>query len=709
MKYRFACARPLYRKKLHPRVLCGPADLTRLRKLVTKGEAKTIFDAVHRRHDPVIERILASDNLAELLAFDRNGYYMSYHWTVELSLHGIGLLAALGDEKALAALRRILNDLPPATLQTLLSYSFILAYDLAADLLTTDEREKAITAILTQTDSLSRQFGRDFYKQAGGNIPMSQPVVAIIAALALAGDPGVPDLEPMLAEAIRRFEGSLHVAFNPDGFPEEDLGYGTAMAEHAGVVIEALRRAGRYDAYTQCPRVTRYGRAILHFVMPWGENLIMTGDHPPVVENREMILPRLATETRDPVLLWLHGTLSYGSRGFAEQHLVEYLSEAKIRPGFNAPATALSLLTLDDLHSARHPKAAKVPTHFRDRGRGAVTFRSGWNPDDTLLFFDASHRSPAAQGHAHASAGHFSLYALGEYFAIASGRYNNEQSCQNITLINGKSGRSTNGDWRSLEHGGNLLDFVPGGFVDYAAADSSHQHNCIWARRHTALVKGPHAPAYAITVDDLNHNNDMSEYWWTLNTSPGNTITPDEHGASIRGWRKGNVLDVRFVLPSNLDYPKPHTLELTQDINTHSSLKYLGHPFEDAKHYRRTSDFVNGIVYHRPRLIAKVRGYNGRFMSLMLPRTSDAAPARVTPLPTLCNALAARIDHGDMHDTVIWAYEHHLLEADDIVARGHWCVVRRNTKTGKVLAWNLHDGHEIKVNGKPLRRPKSKR
>lgn len=342
-----------------------------------------------------------------------------------------------------------------------------------------------------------------------------------------------------------------------------------------------------------------------------------------------------------------------------------------------------------------------MPTAFCDRERGLVTFRSGWKPDDTFVVFDGSQRSPSAQGHMHASAGHFCLSALGEYFAIGPGRYNMEQNCQNIVLVDGQSGRSTDGQWSMTFWHGLLTEYRPGRFCDTAAVDSSHQHNCYWARRYIGLVKDAGSvPAYLWTVEDINKANDWAEFWWQLHTSPENTIALHATHAEITGWRYGNKLAIHFALPAPESYPRPHTLTLAQDIAESSSYKYIPNSAERVKKFARPSDMLHYSAFQRPRLLAKVGGYNGRFMSVLLPRCKDAVPARVTRLPSLDNSLAVRIDFGDVRDTLIFAYEHHLLEADGISGRGQWCVVRRAARTGRVLAAELHDGTRLTVDGK---------
>jgi hypothetical protein len=105
-------------------------------------------------------------------------------------------------------------------------------------------------------------------------------------------------------------------------------------------------------------------------------------------------------------------------------------------------------------------------------------------------------------------------------------------------------------------------------------------------------------------------------------------------------------------------------------------------------------------MMNRPRLLAKVAGYNGRFLSLMIPRRKDKPLPKVERLPSMDNSLAVKITFPRCEDTFIWAYEHNLLEADDVKARGQWCVVRRARQTGKVLAHALGDGTHLAVRGR---------
>lgn len=710
--YTFGIAEALYARKIHPRVMLGPADVKRLKLQIRREPGRTLFGALRARMRPLAQRVLESGDLRTLIG-TWNHTWRDPGTAVVQGLFDLALTGVLADDRELLeAVRRVLLVLPQAEPMFGLAsrpgynlpHSLGWAYDLLWHELSPIERRSfadwALTACIR--GPLGKGAHR-YYRCAGGNITLHGMDIVLGTILALRGDEGMPDLDAELRECLRRLEATLHVVINPDGYPEEDVGYGTSVAGHMAVIVEAVRRAGLYDAYRQCPRVLKFGRAMLHLVQPWGGYLSNTGDHGDDFSTRDLVLPRLATETNDPALLWLLGTLTYPTGGHND-HAANLKAGREVRLSEalpNVPVSALSLLALDDLtrQAPARPSAEALPTAFRDRGRGLVTFRTGWDEDATFVLFDGSQRSPAAQGHAHDSCGHFSLSALGEYFAIDTGRYSIEQNGHNVVLIDGQSGRSTDGQWRMSYYHGLLTDYQPGGFVDTAAVDSSHQHIAYWARRRLGLVKG--ACPYVWTVDDINKANDWAEFWWQLQTSPENEITLEGERAVIRGWRQGNLLDVHFALPFPHEYPRPHTLELAQGFAAPSSHKYMD-AAQMAREAVRPSDMLHHAVWRRPNLLAKVRGLNGRFMALMLPRRKDQPPAAVERLPAVDNSFALRITFGAVEDILIFAFEHNLLEAADVRGRGQWCVVRRARASGTLLDFALGDGTELTAGGAPV-------
>ncbi len=717
MDYRLGAARKLYASHTHPRIFLGPADLDTLRRRCRRGDGAKLLAVLREKTALIAAIVHDATDLPKLLS----EWNINWHQPGTRLVFGLNDLAMVGlldrDERRLEAVRRVLAACPAAAAQSRegvrrLGYAagdhLCLAYDLVHAHLTDAERRAfcawARRACLTDVMALIPPAG--YYKSAGGNIKLGGMLTMLHALLALDGEPGVGSLHEEWHHALLMYQASLHVALGADGYPEEDVGYGTSVGGALVTMGEALCRAGVCDVPRDCPRYLRFGQAILHFVQPWGADLSNTGDHGDDFGGREFPLARLAARTRNPALLWLLGTLSYDhGRIHPENSQPEFYREVRLRRGFQAPATQWSLLVADQFRAARPPAAGALPTAFCDRTRGIVSLRSGWGANDTFVVFDGSQRSPAAQGHAHASGGHFSLSALGEYFAIDTGRYNNEQNCHNVTLINGQSGRSTNGEWMAVKHAARLSHYAPGPFVDAAAVDTTAQHNCFWARRTLGLVKGRQMPPWVWVVDDLNACDDWAEYHWQLQTSPENRIELHGDWATIHGWRQDNVLDVHFILPAPEEYPKPHRLvSVTADEATPSAHKYVPNARERVADYVRPAAMVHGPVYVRPRLTARIEGYNGRFLALLLPRRADTPPATVERLASLPASLAVRISQPRVVDTLIFAYEHQMLHAADVRGRGRWCVVREDRRSGRVLAHALGEGVCLEVDDRVIER-----
>ena len=709
MTLRFGDARSLHVRHVHPRLLIGPRELADIRKSITAGRGRKVMEALRESTRPFVEANSSTDAVVRLFG-DQTLHGSFAAQTIEKTFD-MAMVGVLDDNAgAVDAAANVLRALAKTTIAAndgILVHagltSPLLAFDLLHDRLAEADRRAFCAWVL---DGHVRRFiakrRPTYFKNPGMNLTLGGALPAILAVLLMRNEDGNGPLDAELAELLMFYEASLNTAICPDGYPEEDTGYGTDFLVLLFRVSEVLRRSGDFDAMARCPHLARAGRALLSIVEPWGVSLATTGDAGDHFHRRQHLLPRLATLTGDRTLVWLMGVLRHEKDG------VELAPARDGFPAFDTPVDSFTLIHLDEMEAPLSPARAKVPTSFHDRRRGFVAFRDGWKPDGTLLTFDGSQRSPAAQGHFHASAGHFNFSALGEYFGIDTGRYNMDQDQHNVVLIDSKSGRSSNGDWIQAQHAGRLIDYRPGPFVDFAAADSSHQHNCYWARRGIGLVKGRGIPGYTWMVEDVNKANDWAEYWWTLNTSPENTIRCGKNSATIRGCLQGNLLDVHFAIPPKNAYPKSHTLELTQDEMTTGSYNYIGNPRVRAAEIKPSRAQVHHSVYLRPRLVAKIGGYNGRFMSVLLPRRKGESAAKFEQLPVIDNALAVRITHpaagrrAAITDTIIWAYEHRLLEAGDISARGDWCVVRRDAGSGKVLDYAMGDGASLRVAGKAL-------
>jgi hypothetical protein len=692
-------------------------DLTRLRRQIRSGDGKKIMSGLRRRVTPLYDAVMDTEDLSVLLAGD--GSWNSMGARIYLAIDDMAMVAAIDrDDRAVSSMHKIMDSLCAKddldTRAGMGLQSLGMTFDLLYDTFSATQRKRYIKLAKADCRKAIDSMKDAYLKSSGSNIMLVRTLMILNAVLAIRGEPGAGNLEKDLEHLIRCIDATLHSTTGPNGYPEEDTGYGVGVTARTFETAEYLRRAGLYDLYKRCPRIRNFGQAVLHITEPWGTHISNTGDHGDDFGNREFILARLATETNDPTLLWLLGSLSYHHGAVHPENKMPFFwIEVPLRKGFQIPAVATSLLILDELKGAKSPAQQNTPTPFMCSNRGVVSFRNGWKPNDSFVFFDGSQRSPSGQGHFHASCGHFSLSAVGEYFSIGTGRYCTDQDQHSLVLINNKSGRSTTGEWSQCNHHGRLTDYQPDSLCDYAAVDSSHQHEAIWAFRHLGQVRGPEF-GYTWVVDDINFNNDWNDYQWQIQTCPENTIKTGRNNATITGWRHGNKLDVHFVLPLSTYFPKQHTVSVSQDIAEASAWKYLkenpataergkvSSMQAHANRFERPSDMVHGPVYMRPRLLATIAGYNCRALSIMLPRLKSRKACKVTRPKCLPNSLAAKIQFKDVEDTIIFAYEHNLLEADGIIARGQFCVVRRSRKSGRVIAHTLGHGTQLTVDGKTI-------
>lgn len=698
----YGVARRLYVQRRHPRLLMDERDMATLRKAVQREPGRRILAALRRKAERLGKEVAAQKEDRGIV--EGNGGWQSLSARLAFCAADMAMVAWLEERADLADLLARVTRLVIAHRSADTGWSrarlhlFHLAYpfDWLYGVWPADVRADYVRAALDRVRETVASLGDRFFLNAGANIPVTIMLDALRTLLTIRGESGLEaEEERLIADLVRRYEAAVHVTANAEGYPEEDIGYGTLMWSRLVEVGELLHRAGLFDVYRASPPFARGGRAILHFVQPWGGALSNTGDHGDDFRDREFALGRLAARQRDPSLIWLLRTLSYThfSTGAKPPPIQEI--EVPLPGGGQTPASFRSLLVVRELGHGRPPGRCRLPTAFCDPKRGIVSFRSGWDREAVLAVFDGSQRSPAAQGHAHASGGHVSLSALGEYFSIDTGRYANEQDQHSVCLVDGRPGRTMDGHWIATKWPGRLILCQPGPFVDLAGVDSSHQHNAYWAWRYLGLVKGRRP--YVWVVDDINARDDWAEYHWLLQTSPENRIVIHGWRAEVIGWREGHRLDVMPILHSGALFPKPHQWEWIQDVAGSSAWRYLGVPEPMAERvqalqsrvalYARPSDLVHGPVYVRPRLVGRAAGYNGRFLVLLIPRQKEEPAPTVTPLPALPNVLAARIAWTDgMEDVVAVAYEHRLIQAEGMDERGQF-LVRRKLPGGRQIRW----------------------
>lgn len=193
------------------------------------------------------------------------------------------------------------------------------------------------------------------------------------------------------------------------------------------------------------------------------------------------------------------------------------------------------------------PRAAGVPLAQHFQGRGLAVFRTGWSREDVMFAIEAGPYHPVT--HNQADKGHFSLYGLGQRWAIDSG-YGNDQKplgrCQTVAhngvLIDGK-GQALSG--ASLGTNGKILAFENNSRFGYVAADATEayrQNNrgrdgqpIRRAVRHALFVRPLNeAPAYVVLADDVEKDDAKHAFTWLMHTDTAMSVALEPQGATLR-------------------------------------------------------------------------------------------------------------------------------------------------------------------------------
>lgn len=175
------------------------------------------------------------------------------------------------------------------------------------------------------------------------------------------------------------------------------------------------------------------------------------------------------------------------------------------------------------------PAAAGVPTAQHFRGRGLCIWRTGWTKDDVMLSIEAGPYYPVT--HNQADKGHFTLYGLGERWAVDPG-YANEHEPKgrgqtvghSCVLVDGKGQSLSGAGWGT---NGVIAEYANNDRYGYALADCTEAYNrnnrglpgavVEFAKRHAFFVyPRDGAPAYAVVMDDIRKDEQPHEFTWQM-------------------------------------------------------------------------------------------------------------------------------------------------------------------------------------------------
>ena len=239
------------------------------------------------------------------------------------------------------------------------------------------------------------------------------------------------------------------------------------------------------------------------------------------------------TGLNDPWMLRMAGALDHG--------LAKWLWDE-----CGAGASPMRIVWDTDVRP-QPPAEAGVPLAQHFVGRGLCVFRTGWTKDDVMFSVEAGpyYRTTHNQG----DKGHFTLYGLGQRWAIDSGYGNNQDPqgraqtlAHNCILVDG-AGQALSG--AGLGTNGRILAFEHGAAHGYVLADCTEAYNrnnrdrpgavVRQALRHAFFLRpSGDAGACAVVLDHIQKDDESHEYAWLLHAGGNTEVTALPDGAVVR-------------------------------------------------------------------------------------------------------------------------------------------------------------------------------
>ncbi|MGH9666577.1 MAG: heparinase II/III family protein, partial [Bryobacteraceae bacterium] len=207
---------------------------------------------------------------------------------------------------------------------------------------------------------------------------------ALLAAAAIRGDGGIPNVDLYTNGLLAKLEAHLTASFLPGGSYGEGISYYEFNLETLAPALIALRRVFGLDYWSRSHVKDSLWYPVSTLADPISGCLDMGDTHCP---SGRTTAPVVAA-SQNPVFRWF------------QDHF--------------APASIEGFVFSDDKLEAKPPEAPGS-RYFPEKGM--AVFRTGWQPDSAILLF----RAGPNFNHNHADQGSFLFRALGENLATDSG------------------------------------------------------------------------------------------------------------------------------------------------------------------------------------------------------------------------------------------------------------------------------------------------
>lgn len=355
------------------------------------------------------------------------------------------------------------------------------------------------------------------------------------------------------AEAYARF--TLDTVGGSDGAAVEGSAYGSASLRYLALFAEGLRRRCGRDLFAH-PGWGRFARYLMLETLPGGGAFNNFNDNHYATHTG--FWPLVARRSGDAVAdwVWLHHEGLVRRRNAEER-------------GQRWSDIPYVLLFREPKHDALQPEAAGIRTvhFFKDQHHWVA--RTGWAPNDLHVSFQCTRGR--AGGHQQMDRLNFTVYALGERFAIDSGygleripgatevrRLGKLPESHNQVLVDGKGQIQT-----VAANAGRIICAGSRGAWAWAVGDAVGAYEGLLCARRGILARRAAAAPVIVIVDRLApvkagaHRCD-----WLLHTAPDNRLILERGGAFTIEARRATLRCCQLSNGRRAD---------TQDV-------WLGHP-----------------------------------------------------------------------------------------------------------------------------------
>jgi hypothetical protein len=484
----------------------------------------------------------------------------------------------------------------------------------------------------------------------------------------------------------------------------EGTGYGHIVFCFMFAFVELLALTGFADLYRSEPTLRKMAFASQLSMFPDGSFLVDDNDLGLIGSESISGLLMLAKRFDDPQIrgFWdafqgpQHPLRPYGDM---RPWVIQRTSSSKSHPdsseilGDPRSSHFYSFLYWQPEKPVTPLEESTLPRADYSPGTECINLRTSWGTDAVYANIQAAGRSRMSLTHRHADAGHFSIFAHGEYLAIDTGRYNSDEDQHSVVLVDGKPNVPIAPGWGMDFLSGRVSHYESQNLLTHARVDAAHLKGCHWANRDFLWVPLGGDDVYMVVIDNLNKDNARHTFWWQLQAHPDTKIEIDsDWQARICGEHAR--LDLSFIWPSAQDFPAaPHRFTLRQDV------KEWQYPYGDDKSIQMRHEH-EGLLYTsylRPRLLGELDGLNGQMLTVVAPRRSGAAPLQVRRRMAK-RLLWLEIETPIGRDTIITALDHGFIQTDEFRCMSEVLFLRHNAEGKRIAQWSLGGGQlEIPV------------